>query len=85
MAKGTEDTEITTTNEPTMFHYLLEMHKGGKILLRLDLNVPTAAFPAVQKQSLLSMETILVEYGVQQGFVAHKELKEEEHDNLKAV
>ena len=47
----------------TMFHYLLELHRDGASLLKLELNVPVKAFPAVRMSLLLSLESMLVEYG----------------------
>jgi hypothetical protein len=52
-----------------MFHYLLEMHKDGKSLMRLEMNVPIDAFPPVKMNLLLALEALLVEYGKSQGFV----------------
>ena len=58
-----------TTNEPIMFHYLLEMHKAGGVrIMHLEMNVPVVAFPAVRMNSLLSLETMLLDYGEAQGF-----------------
>ena len=60
---------MTTPNEyPTMFRYLLQMHKDGKVLMELAMNVPIDAFPSVKMQSLLSLEDMLVSYGKEQGF-----------------
>mgnify|MGYP001594935974 CR=1 FL=1 len=53
---------------PTMFHYLFEMHKDGKSLMKLELNVPIAAFPAVKMGALMSLETMIKEYGESQGY-----------------
>lgn len=55
-----------TTEYPMMFHYLLELHKDGKSLARLELNVPTTVFQPVQANSLLSLEALLVNYGQHQ-------------------
>mgnify|MGYP001566085428 CR=1 FL=1 len=54
---------------PTMFHYLLEMHKDGKSIMQLEMNVPIEVFPTVKMNLLLALETMLVEYGKSQGFV----------------
>lgn len=51
--------------EPMMFHYLFEMHRGGKVALRLELNCPTQAFDTVQTNSLMSLEAMLKAYGLQ--------------------
>ena len=55
--------------DSTMFHYLLEMHRDGKVLMRMELNVPIEAFPAVRMNSLLSLESMLLAYGRSQGFI----------------
>ena len=60
---------------PTMFHYLLEMHKDGKVLLHMELNVPTESFPEVAMQSLNSLHRLLVDYGVASGYKAVEEEK----------
>ena len=63
-------TEIIQVKEPlTMFHYLLEMHKDGKSLMRMELNVPIAAFPTVRMHEFLALEAMLLEYGKSQGYV----------------
>lgn len=49
---------------PTMFHYVLEMRKDGKTLACLELNVPVGAFPSTRMNALLSLEAMLVEYGI---------------------
>lgn len=54
---------------PTMFHYLFEMHKDGKSLMRLELNVPIAAFPTVRAGALMSLEAMMREYGESQGYL----------------
>ena len=62
-------TEIIQVKEPlTMFHYLLEMHKDGKSLKRMELNVPIAGFPAVRMHEFLALEALLLEYGKSQGY-----------------
>lgn len=54
--------------QPMMFHYLLQMHKGGKVMLHMEMNVPVESFPFVQMNSLLSLEAMLLDYGKRQGY-----------------
>lgn len=58
-----------TDESPMMVHYLLAMHREDKELMRLELHVPVTAFYAIQAQTLLSLETLLVDYGKTHGFV----------------
>ncbi|GEM_PF-4358589 len=62
---------------PTMFHYVLEMHKNGKSLMRLELNVPIAALPPVKMAAFVQFEAILTEYGLGQGFQRRTEVIKE--------
>ena len=58
----------SVVDSPTMFHYLLELHKDGKSLGKLELNVPVKAFPVAKLNSLLTLETLLVSYGESMGY-----------------
>ena len=62
---STDRSEVVES--PTMFHYLLELHKNGKSLCRLELNVPVKAFPAAKQNSILALESLLVSYGESMG------------------
>ena len=53
------------TEHPVMFHYLMELHRNGVVMARLELNVPTGAFTAVRMNALLSLEEMLRGYGHQ--------------------
>ena len=59
----------TEQSYPTMFHYVLEMHKNGKSLMKMELNVPVEAFPTVRMHEFLALEAMLLEYGKSQGYV----------------
>ena len=63
-----EQIEKTYIEYPVMFHYLLELHQNGVVMVRLELNVPTGAFPAVRMSALLSLEAMLRDYGQQMGW-----------------
>mgnify|MGYP001595271398 CR=1 FL=1 len=52
----------------TMFHYLFEMHRGGKVLLHMELNVPIESFDIVKANAWLSLEAMLRDYGKRQGY-----------------
>ena len=65
---------------PTMFHYLLEMHKNGRPLLKLEMNVPVEAFPTVHMNLLSSMEAMLVRYGAAQGALLDGREHRENHE-----
>jgi len=55
---------------PTMFHYLLELHKDGKLLANLEMNVPVKAFPTAKLNCILTLEALLVSYGESMGYEA---------------
>ena len=55
----------------TMFHYLLEMHRDSKSLMRLELNVPVDAFSAVRMAELVALEAMLLEYGQRHDYTIH--------------
>ena len=66
-------------NYPMMFHYLLEMHKDGRPIAKLELDVPISAFPPVRMHLLLGLEAILVEEGKRHGWEREKPGVEETH------
>lgn len=57
-----------STEYPTMFHYLLEMHKDGKVLLHMEINVPVESFREVERNTFASLHRLLVDYGVEHGY-----------------
>ena len=61
---------------PTMFHYLLELHQDGKSLARLEMDVPVAAFPVAKANSILTLETLLISYGESMGWKAREKAAE---------
>ena len=42
--------------------------KDGKTLMKMELNVPIAAFPTVRMHEFLALEALLLEYGKSQGY-----------------
>ena len=70
---------MNTNNEPdhpTMFHYLLELHRNGISLGKIELNVPVDSFPVVKMNAIISLEHMLQSYGQKMGWVASKESTE---------
>ena len=59
---------MTQETYPTMFQYLLRMHKDGKVLAEIHLNVPTSCFREVQMNSIMAMEAMLVDLGKEKGW-----------------
>lgn len=52
---------VATQETPVIFHCLLEMHRDGRVLAKLELNVPMQAFSEVQFNSIRAFEAMLRE------------------------
>ena len=64
----TNDKDQGKAEPVTMFHYLLEMHRDGNVIAKVEINAPIESFPAVKMAQFASVETLLLDYGKRMWF-----------------